>query len=58
MKKSLTRKTTRVMATLMTIAFTSTGAGLLTARAQQSVPEQPDKYTWLEDISRRAQWPG
>ena len=41
----------RTTAALMffTAAWTATGA--LVARTQQPVPEQPDKYTWLEDIN-------
>ncbi|MGO9340196.1 MAG: prolyl oligopeptidase family serine peptidase [Terracidiphilus sp.] len=51
------------MATLIAIAATAAGTGLLLARAQQSSPnqsslEQPDKYTWLEDIhgERQMAW--
>jgi len=32
------------------VAATILAAGIATAAAQQSVPEQPDNYTWLEDI--------
>ena len=47
MRISLTGKTARLVATLMTLASC---VGLQPARAQQPVAEQPDKYTWLEDI--------
>jgi len=47
----LTGKTARLVATLMTIACASFGTGVLAIKAQQPVAEQPDKYTWLEDIN-------
>jgi prolyl oligopeptidase len=51
----LTRGAVRLVATLIAIAAAATGTGLLLLVAQQSSrdqssPEQPDKYTWLEDI--------
>jgi hypothetical protein len=53
-----------LMSTLIAIAAAATGAGLLLSGAQQSRPnqsspeEQPDKYTWLEDIhgERQMDW--
>ncbi|MGA2047885.1 MAG: prolyl oligopeptidase family serine peptidase [Terracidiphilus sp.] len=51
MRNSLTAKTARLLTTLMTIACASFGVSLLPVRAQQPLAEQPDKYTWLEDIS-------
>ncbi len=50
MKKSLTRAAASLVATLMTTAAVVTGMGALPADAQQSSVEQPDNYTWLEDI--------
>jgi prolyl oligopeptidase len=52
---SVTRRMARLAAALMTIAAAVMGVGLRPAAAQQaspnqSSPEQPDKYTWLEDI--------
>jgi prolyl oligopeptidase len=52
---SVTRRTARLAAALMTIAAAVMGAGPRPAAARQaspnqSVAEQPDKYTWLEDI--------
>jgi prolyl oligopeptidase len=58
-----TRVTARLVATLIAIAATATGMGLLQSGAQQSGsspsnPEQPDKYVWLEDINggRQMDW--
>jgi prolyl oligopeptidase len=55
--------TARLVATLIAIAATAMGAGLLQSGAQQpspnpSSPEQPDKYVWLEDINggRQMDW--
>ena len=50
MKESLTRAAVCSVATLMTIAAVTAGLGALRARAQQASREQPDNYTWLEDI--------
>ena len=52
LKKSLTRAIRRPVAALMTIAaaMTMTAISALPADAQQSSVEQPDNYTWLEDI--------
>lgn len=52
---SVTRRMARLAAALMTIAAALMDVGLRPAAAQQaspnqSSPEQPDKYTWLEDI--------
>ena len=46
------------MTALMTIAAVMTGFGTIPAGAQQSSAEQPDKYTWLEDIhgERQMAW--
>ena len=55
MSDSLTGRTVCLAAMLMTIAVASVGVGLLPARAQQPVAEQPDKYTWLEDINGEKQ---
>ncbi len=54
---SITRKAMRLVATptLMIIAAVVAGMTAIPARAQQSVAEQPDKYTWLEDISGERQ---
>ena len=51
MKNALARAAGR-LATLMTIAagVTTTTISSVPARAQQSIMEQPDNYTWLEDI--------
>ena len=58
MKKSLTRAAACLVTTLMTIAAFVAGMGAIPARAQQSSPEQPDKYAWLEDIygERQLAW--
>jgi prolyl oligopeptidase len=55
---SLARGAARRVATLMTIAALATGMGAVPASAQQSSTEQPDKYTWLEDIrgERQLAW--
>jgi prolyl oligopeptidase len=46
------------VAALTTLAMMLTGAGAIVAAAQQSSTEQPDKYTWLEDIygERQLAW--
>jgi prolyl oligopeptidase len=44
------REALRLAAAFIAIAAAWTGTGALPAGAQQSTPEQPDKYTWLEDI--------
>ena len=43
---SLTQRTAFVLAGLMLVG----GAGIRAAAGQGPAPEQPDKYTWLEDI--------
>ena len=43
---SLTQRAALVLAGLMLVA----GAGIRTASAQGPTADQPDKYTWLEDI--------
>ena len=50
MKESLTRAAACSVATLMTILAVTAGLGARGARAQQASREQPDNYTWLEDI--------
>ena len=54
----LQTRTARLAATLLTIALAVMGTGLPLASAQQSNLEQPDKYTWLEDIhgERQLAW--
>jgi prolyl oligopeptidase len=49
-KEALTRAAAGSVAALMTIAAVTAGLGGLPARAQQASREQPDNYTWLEDI--------
>jgi prolyl oligopeptidase len=49
-KEALTRAAAGSVAALMTIAAVTAGLGGLQARAQQASREQPDNYTWLEDI--------
>jgi len=49
-KEALTRAAAGSVAMLMTIAAVTAGLGALRARAQQASREQPDNYTWLEDI--------
>jgi prolyl oligopeptidase len=44
---AITKRTARLLAAL--VMFIA-AVGARPAVAQQSVPEQPDKYTWLEDI--------
>jgi prolyl oligopeptidase len=46
------------VAALMTLVTMIAGAGVIVAVAQQSSTEQPDKYTWLEDIygERQLAW--
>jgi prolyl oligopeptidase len=60
LKDSLTRAGACLLVTLMTIAagITMAGLGSVPARAQQSSLEQPDNYTWLEDIhgERQMAW--
>jgi prolyl oligopeptidase len=46
----LTRRTACLMGLAVTIAAVVPGFRTPPARAQQSSTEQPDKYTWLEDI--------
>jgi prolyl oligopeptidase len=43
------------MAALLTMTFVFVGMRVLPAFAQQSSQEQPDKYTWLEDINGERQ---
>ncbi len=50
MRISFTGRTACPIATLVTIAAAVTFLSTIPARAQQSTTEQPDKYTWLEDI--------
>ncbi len=50
MKRILKRAAVCVAATLVTIPALVAGMGAIPATAQQTVPEQPDNYTWLEDI--------
>jgi prolyl oligopeptidase len=55
LKNSLTRAAARLVAMPITIAAVMTGMGAIPAPAQQpsmeqSSMEQPDNYTWLEDI--------
>ncbi len=54
MKKSWGRGA-RVTATLITSAAAFVSTVAIPARAQQSIREQPDKYSWLEDISGERQ---
>ncbi|MGB6688615.1 MAG: prolyl oligopeptidase family serine peptidase [Terracidiphilus sp.] len=59
MNFNLRRGNAYLAAALATIVATVlSGAGTLAARAQQSSLEQPDKYTWLEDIygARQLSW--
>ena len=50
MKKTLTRAAACLAAALMTIAAVVAGMGAIPTGAQQASPEQPDNYTWMEDI--------
>ena len=50
MNKSLSASTARLVAALFTAFSAVAWIGAPKAIAQQPVPEQPDKYTWLEDI--------
>ncbi|HEY1656747.1 MAG TPA: prolyl oligopeptidase family serine peptidase [Candidatus Sulfotelmatobacter sp.] len=54
---SSTSGTTSLVLTLLTIVFVGVTGSILVA-AQQSTAEQPDKYTWLEDIygERQLAW--
>ncbi len=58
MRMSLTRGAAPLLATLLTIAGVVTEMYAIPAGAQQSSAEQPDKYTWLEDIhgERQLAW--
>ena len=58
MKKSLRRAAACLVATLMTMAAVVAGMGAIPAASQQSSLEQPDNYTWLEDIhgERQMAW--
>src|SRR5271170_3640534 len=49
-KISLQRRATALVGMVVTIAVAVTALHTIPARAQQSSAEQPDKYTWLEDI--------
>jgi prolyl oligopeptidase len=49
-KESLRRVAGCSLGTLMTIMAVMAGLGAPPARAQQAGREQPDNYTWLEDI--------
>lgn len=55
MKKSLTRATVHPLKALIIIAVAVIGMVAIRASAQQSSLEQPDKYTWLEDINGERQ---
>ena len=50
MSNSPSATTARLVAALVATLSAVAGIGALKALAQQPVPEQPDKYTWLEDI--------
>ena len=55
MKNPLPDGMARLVATLIVISFAAAGPALLVSAAQRPGPnpssvEQPDKYTWLEDI--------
>jgi prolyl oligopeptidase len=58
LKMSWARTAAHPVATLIIIAAVVSGMCAIPARAQQSSPEQPDKYTWLEDIygERQLAW--
>jgi prolyl oligopeptidase len=58
MKKSLGRAAACFVVTLMAVAAGVTGVGALPPAAQQASLEQPDNYTWLEDIhgERQMAW--
>ena len=58
MRLSLTRRAACLVGVVVTIAAAVTGLNAISARAQQSSAEQPDKYTWLEDIhgERQMAW--
>jgi prolyl oligopeptidase len=50
-KISLTRRATGLLGMVVVIAFAAAGLKTIPVRAQQSsTTEQPDNYTWLEDI--------
>jgi prolyl oligopeptidase len=55
---SLKSRAVRLVARLMVIAAITTAVDAIPAGAQQSSPEQPDNYTWLEDIigERQLTW--
>ena len=50
MKERFASRTSRRMTMVALTAACALGAGPFTAGAQQASSEQPDKYTWLEDI--------
>jgi prolyl oligopeptidase len=58
LKKPFTRSAACLAAALMTVAAVVTGMGATPAGAQQASLEQPDNYTWLEDIhgDRQMAW--
>jgi len=58
MRMSWTGETARRVAARLTIAAAFMATGLLLASAQPSSPEQPDNYTWLEDVhgERQLAW--
>ena len=58
LRMPLTRGAARLVTKLMTIAAVVIGMGAIPESAQQSSAEQPDKYTWLEDIhgERQMAW--
>jgi prolyl oligopeptidase len=58
LRMSLARAIARAVVTRMTIAAVVSGIFTIPARAQQPSPEQPDNYTWLEDIhgERQLAW--
>jgi prolyl oligopeptidase len=54
----LRRRAAHLVGIFITIAAAVMGLNTLASRAQQSSTEQPDKYTWLEDIhgERQLAW--
>jgi len=58
LKKSLRRAAACLVATMMTVAAVVAGISAIPAAAQQASLEQPDNYSWLEDIhgERQMTW--
>jgi prolyl oligopeptidase len=58
LRMSLRIGAARLVTTLMTITAVVTGMGAIPIGARQSSADQPDKYTWLEDIhgDRQLAW--